>query len=106
MDDEDFDDLLAGVDSLEDSSQESLTFAAANLDFFENSDCDIQAESGTTSPPSSVETLDRVKAEGEVSSADNTRDSKTPPPRDVLPNACSLDHSRSSESTTRYTAPC
>ena len=31
MDDEDFEDLLAGVDLLEDSSQESLTNAAANL---------------------------------------------------------------------------
>ena len=31
MDDDDFDDLLAGVESLQDSSQESLTNAAAYL---------------------------------------------------------------------------
>lgn len=36
MSDDDFDDLLDGVDVLHDSSQESLTKAAANLDFVES----------------------------------------------------------------------
>lgn len=36
MSDDDFDDLLDGVDVLHDSSQESLTNAAANLDFIES----------------------------------------------------------------------
>ena len=40
MVDDDFDDLLAGVEMLQDSSQELLTFAAANLDFCESGDSD------------------------------------------------------------------
>lgn len=52
MDDEDFDDLLAGVDMLPGSSQESLTSAAAKLDFCNDSDHDVQK--CPASPPSSV----------------------------------------------------
>ena len=52
MDDEDFDDLLAGADLLPDSSQESLTSAAAKLDFCDSDD--EQLKPLQSSPTSSV----------------------------------------------------
>ena len=52
MDDEDFDDLLAGADLLPDSSQESLTSAAAKLDFCDSDD--EQLKKLRSSPSSSV----------------------------------------------------
>ena len=54
-DDEEFDDLLAGVDLLEGSSQESLTLATANLDFYDcESDHDDRGGKFPLSPPSST----------------------------------------------------
>ena len=48
--DEDFDDLLAGVELLEDSSQESLTNAAADVDLYDDdNDCTMYGEG--CSPP-------------------------------------------------------
>lgn len=52
MDNEEFDDLFGGGGTLEGSSQESLTYAAANLEFCESDDEivdeDLQTENLTT----------------------------------------------------------
>ena len=53
--DDDFDDLHAGVEMLEDSSQESLTKAAANLLFYD----DFQEKARQCSPPTSVGSPDQ-----------------------------------------------
>lgn len=66
MDDEEFDDLLAGVDFLEGSSQESLTSAAANLHFCDDSnDDDERMHTVPASPPSSTELHDSADAKAQ-----------------------------------------
>lgn len=64
MDNEEFDDLLAGVDFFEGSSQESLTSAAANLHFCDDSEIDDEqcVRNALASPPSSVELHDPADA--------------------------------------------
>lgn len=63
MDGEDFDDLFAETTLLEDSSQESLTHAAANLCFC-NNDPDCSLSQGCSEPTtSSRKTEDHTKVE-------------------------------------------
>ena len=56
MDDDDFDDLLAGVEQIEGSSQEPLTTAATNLDFCDHDRNEIDDRRST--PAASVNSRD------------------------------------------------
>lgn len=99
MDDEEFDDLLAGVDLFEGSSQESLTVAAANLHFCEQSDLDEQGgHDVVASPPSSVKVHDSEDAKMQQITAQNVRFAdqsfahEVAPRNDLVKLSASHDH--------------
>jgi meiotic recombination protein SPO11 len=71
MDDEDFEDLFAEDDMLVDSSQESLTTAAANL-VFDNWPKNIVNDSPPT-PVTSANSQESVEFPGESRAADDTQ---------------------------------
>ncbi|KAK4544162.1 hypothetical protein LTR36_004372 [Oleoguttula mirabilis] len=68
MDDEDFEDLFGGGNVLEDSSQESLTNAAANLAFYESDD-EKRMHGRQTSPATSLGSEDDEHSERKLARA-------------------------------------
>lgn len=106
MDDEEFDDLLAGVDLLQDSSQESLTSSAANLEFCDDSDQDDRVENCPTSPPSSVEVHDGMESKVEHAHGRDTGMPELPSPDETGTGKDDLEQPLSPEHLSKYAPHC